>query len=300
MSVFKHSGDSILIAGASAAAAAGLYSLLSPPGVRPPAHIGADQFTSIVKEDFEGLEKGGFDTSRLYVHVKAMPEDAWEEWSCASPAPLGAKKQTHALAVPAAAFAEQTAGRTAEQTLQKLGWAPARIAEVKAAGDRVQGVVFRRVRKHFAETGNIHNSAETRATWDLVFDKVLPEAARLSALVEGGAELWAEDDATNARFVTALQVQRPLIEDVVLPATDAAQPPRVGVQAYLADPTPLNGRRALHALLSLGPGFSGEADVHLVPSVDMSERHMDWALLPFLWEGEKAETVDGDDDAKAD
>jgi hypothetical protein len=307
MSFLKNSGDRLLTSFAACGIAYGGYCLLAPDANKTPirAHIGADQYVAILAGEDGAAGLSDFDVSRLCVAVDARSQADWDAWAAATPRPVAgaAARRTHAFVLPAGAFAARVGGEPAERALQEAGdgWTPARAAEAKAAGKEVRALVFRRVR-HLGRD----DVRQAAATWEHVFGTVLPEAARrggeaaaAAAADSGGGRdnglLWSADAAQNERFVTALQVQRPLIEKEVLAAGGASS--AVGVQAYFARPTPAMARQALRDMLQLGADFgsgggeAGAPDRHIVANVDLAEKHMDWALLPFAWEGDEPEAA---------
>ena len=309
MSFLKNSADRLLTSFAACGIAYGGYCLLAPPDANKPpirAHIGADQYVAILAGEDGAAGLADFDVSRLCVAVDARSQADWDAWAAATPRPVaGAARRTHAFVLPAGAFAERVGGEPAERALQEEaggGWTPARAAEAKAAGKEVRALVFRRVR--VLGRDDVRQAA---ATWEHVFGTVLPEAARrggeaaAAAADSGGGRgnglLWSADAAQNERFVTALQVQRPLIEKEVLAAGGAAASSAVGVRAYFAQPTPAMARQALRDMLQLGADFGGGGgepgapDRHIVANVDLAEKHMDWAMLPFAWEGDEPEAA---------
>ena len=87
MSFFKKNADIVMVGGGAAAIASGLYCLLAPPGKRPPAHIGADQFASIVADNWAGLEAGGFDNLHLayYKNQDIGQDGVWDVWQVEGP-----------------------------------------------------------------------------------------------------------------------------------------------------------------------------------------------------------------------
>lgn len=130
----------------------------------------------------------------------------------------------------------------------RVGWTPSDIATCRSRGNSVKLLVWR------APAGE--RPVNTLATWDRVFQAVLPMAAATGHTDLAIKGCWSSNAATNAQFVKRVTGMRAAIEAFAMSPGDMDR--SVGVEQFMSEPSPLNARRVLSNLLYLDPLFAGD------------------------------------------
>jgi hypothetical protein len=201
----------------------------------------------MLSKNYAGLEK--LDTSNLCLNVKFLPKDQYIDQK-----PVETRQ--FQLAMSAEDFSKHFEGKdcTVEEAFKFAGYSEKEIAEQKKEGKKAVGIVWQ---------GEVKLDDSIRATWDRVFNAVLPTAAKnMHELLseKATASIWSQSSEKNSAFVSEVSAIRLNVEKLDAAAWSDQQLTTVEtfLQSKSAEEKPKLARQALNNLFLLGRGFKGE------------------------------------------
>lgn len=230
----------------------------------------------MLKKNYTAL--GKFETSNLCLQIKFLPKNEYVDQH-----PINSRQ--YLFTMSADEFSKHFEGKecTVEEAFKFWGWSEQEIAEQKKADKKAVGVVWQ---------GDVKLEDSIRATWDRVFNSVLPAASKLTQELNSDkatAGIWSVNADTNLTFVNEVNAIRDSVERLERGGWSDKQKSTVEdfLQAKSAADKPKLARQALCNILQLEPGFrgqgstSGGAGVYLVrtPYSDKLKRFFKYGEL---------------------
>lgn len=214
-------------------------------------------------------------------------------------------------------------GAGSGHVLAAVGWDKQGVAEAHAGGEAVYLVIFavedddggmpqaEEVTKELRYLNGCERADDALATWDHIFDHVLPFAARTGHQGFSSQGMWTADPLLNMQFLRQAQSFRREIQgwsflpeqrDSTVGVAECQQTEEneVGSSTSLPSLSPaakedvvLRTRQTLHNLFYLNPLFRGDGYSYtaqgerkarelLIPTTDLSRAS--YSLISFVWE----------------